>query len=89
MSQLLSAVGQHLGSSRPAVQDVVPLPAGDPRGLVLPSALLPLTICGVIMAAAIGLVLAFPTAYFGGHGAGVHLTVLVVWIAAVHDRAYS
>src|SRR5579859_2059480 len=63
VAQLLSTVGQHLGSSRPAVQDVVPLPAGDPRGLVLPSALLPLTICGVIMAAVIGLVLAFRPAW--------------------------
>jgi hypothetical protein len=42
---------------------VVPLPAGDSRGLVLPSALLPLTICGVIMAAVIGLVLAFRPAW--------------------------
>src|SRR5580692_318316 len=63
VAQLLSTVGQHLGSSRPAVQDVVPLPAGDPRGLVLPSALLPLTICGVIMASVIGLVLAFRPAW--------------------------
>lgn len=63
VAALLSTVGQHLGSSRPAVQDVVPLPASDPRGLVLPSALLPLTICGVIMAAVIGLVLAFRPAW--------------------------
>jgi len=42
---------------------VVPLSAGDPRGLVLPSALLPMTICGVIMAAVIGLVLEFRPAW--------------------------
>jgi hypothetical protein len=63
VAQLLSTVGQHLGSSRPAVSDVVPLSAGDPRGLVLPSALLPMTICGVIMASVIGLVLGFRPAW--------------------------
>jgi len=63
VAQLLSTVGQHLGSSRPVVSDVVPLPGGDPRGLVLPSALLPLTICGVIMASVIGLVLEFRPAW--------------------------
>jgi hypothetical protein len=66
VAQLLSTVGQHLaasGSRRLVVSDVVPLPAGDPRGLVLPSALLPLTICGVIMASVIGLVLEFRPAW--------------------------
>jgi hypothetical protein len=63
VAQLLSTVGQHLGSSRPAVSDVVPLSASDPRGLVLPSALLPMTICGVIMASVIGLVLGFRPAW--------------------------
>jgi hypothetical protein len=63
VAQLLSTVGQHLGSGQPVVSDVVPLPAGDPRGLVLPSALLPLTICGVIMASVIGLVLGFRPAW--------------------------
>ena len=71
VAQLLSTVGQELarnagGSARSGgtpraagVVDVVPLPASDQRGLVLPAALLPLTICGVIMAAVIGLVLEF------------------------------
>ena len=78
VAQLLSNVGQELGRNAGAPAqaggatpraaqvrdvDVVPLPAGDPRGLVLPSALLPLTICGVIMAAVIGLVLAFRPAW--------------------------
>lgn len=75
VAQLLSTAGQHLaaeraaaaGSPRQAIPvrdvDVVPLSAGDPRGLVLPSALLPLTICGVIMAAIVGLVLAFRPAW--------------------------
>src|SRR5580700_5883700 len=63
VAQLLSTVGQHLGSSRPVISDVVPLSASDPRGLVLPSALLPMTICGVIMAAVIGLVLEFRPAW--------------------------
>jgi hypothetical protein len=78
VAQLLSAVGQQLarhaasadaagGAAPRAVQvrdvDVVPLAAGDPRGLVLPSALLPITICGVIMASVIGLVLGFRPAW--------------------------
>ena len=78
VAELLSTVGQELarnagaptqagGPTPRAAQvrdvDVVPLPGGDPRGLVLPSALLPLTICGVIMAAVIGLVLAFRPAW--------------------------
>jgi hypothetical protein len=78
VAQLLSNVGQELGRNAGAPAqaggatpraaqvrdvDVVPLPAGDPRGLVLPAALLPLTICGVIMAAVIGLVLEFRPAW--------------------------
>jgi hypothetical protein len=66
VAQLLSTVGQHLAASgsRPlVVDDVVPLSAGDPRGLVLPSALLPMSICGVIMASVIGLVLGFRPAW--------------------------
>ena len=77
VAQLLSTVGQQLaqhaadgaaGAAVPrAVQvrdvDVVPLSAHDPRGLVLPSALLPMTICGVIMACVIVLVLAFRPAW--------------------------
>jgi hypothetical protein len=75
VAQLLSTVGQHLaavsvtagGVPRQAAAvrdvDVVPLSAGDPRGLVLPSALLPLTICGVIMASIVGLVLSFRPAW--------------------------
>jgi hypothetical protein len=75
VAQLLSTVGQHLAAGRAAAAgvprqaiavrdvDVVPLSAGDPRGLVLPAALLPLTICGVIMASIVGLVLAFRPAW--------------------------
>jgi hypothetical protein len=66
VAQLLSTIGQHLAAngSRPlVVDDVVPLSAGDPRGLVLPSALLPMSICGVIMASVIGLVLGFRPAW--------------------------
>ena len=66
VAQLLSTVGQHLaasGSRQLVVDDVVPLSAGDPRGLVLPSALLPMSICGVIMASVIGLVLGFRPAW--------------------------
>ena len=75
VAQLLSTVGQRLAAERAAASgvpsqavqvrdvDVVALSANDPHGLVLPSALLPMTICGVIMAAVIALVLAFRPAW--------------------------
>jgi hypothetical protein len=75
VAQLLSTVGQHLAAGQAAAAglpdqsvpvrdvDVVPLSAGDPRGLVLPSALLPLTLCGTIMASVIGLLLGFRPAW--------------------------
>jgi hypothetical protein len=78
VAQLLSTVGQQLAShasaraaaarpSRPAIQvrivDVVATSANDPRGLVLSSALLPLTICSIIMAAAVALLLEFRPAW--------------------------
>jgi hypothetical protein len=77
VAQLLSIVGQHLARHASAVAaasghprviqardvDVVATSASDPRGLVLGSALLPLTICGVIMAAIIALVLKFRPAW--------------------------
>jgi hypothetical protein len=71
VAQLLSTVGGQLARAEAvagaAVQvkdvDLVPTSATDPRGLVLSSAVLPMTICGVIMAAAIGLVLAFRPAW--------------------------
>ena len=71
VAQLLSTVGQQLarhaaGTGRVVAAtdvDVVPTSASDPRGLVLSSVLLPVTICGIIMAAAIGLVLEFGPAW--------------------------
>jgi hypothetical protein len=71
VAQLLSTVGQQLarhasGPDRVVSAtdvDVVPTSASDPRGLVLGSVLLPLTICGIIMAAAVGLVLGFRPAW--------------------------
>lgn len=71
VAQLLSTVGQQLarhasGPVRmvPATDiDVVPTSASDPRGLVLSSVLLPLTLCGIITAAAVGLVLEFRPAW--------------------------
>jgi hypothetical protein len=75
VAQLLSTVGQHLAAEHAAATglpqqavpvrdvDVVATAAGDPHGLVLPSALLPMTICGVIMAAVIALVLEFRPAW--------------------------
>jgi hypothetical protein len=75
VAQLLGTVGQRLAAEHAAASglpqqavrvrdlDVVALSAGDPRGLVLPAALLPLTICGVIMASVIALVLGFRPAW--------------------------
>jgi hypothetical protein len=61
VAQVLTTAGQELAAGTSArteltVVDVVPLSAQDPKGLVLSSALLPLTICSIIVAAAIGLV---------------------------------
>jgi hypothetical protein len=76
VAQLLSAVGQQLGrhasaraaaAGQPPVRvttaDVVATAPGDPRGIVLSSALLPLTICSIIMAAAVALLLEFRPAW--------------------------
>ncbi|MDQ2838113.1 MAG: ABC transporter permease [Actinomycetota bacterium] len=77
VAQLLSSVGQQLaaeasqhaaaGSANAAVAvksvDVVPTSAGDPRGMVLSSSLLPLTICSIIIASVIGLVVGFRPAW--------------------------
>ncbi len=75
VAQLLSTAGQRLAAERAAASglsqqtvqvrdiDVVATAASDPRGLVLPSALLPMTICGVIMASVIALVLGFRPAW--------------------------
>jgi hypothetical protein len=72
VAQLLTSTGQQLAAKaaasagahqgRPAtvsVVDVVPVARSDPRGLVLSSSLLPLTICSIIMAAAVALLLRF------------------------------
>ena len=78
VAELLSAVSQQLASHpathaaataqpRPAIQvksvDIVATSASDPRGLVLGVAPLPLTIVGVLMAAAIMLVARFRPAW--------------------------
>jgi hypothetical protein len=54
VAQLLTTVGQRLArgsNSTFASTDVVPISGHDPRGLVLSAALLPLTICAIIIAA--------------------------------------
>jgi hypothetical protein len=76
VSQLLSSVGDKLTASadqlaaaagRPAIKvttsDIVPLSAKDAKGVVLSSALLPITICSIIAASAIGLVVKFRPAW--------------------------
>jgi hypothetical protein len=73
VAQLLTSTGQQLATRAAAARrapaapvsavDVVPLSRSDPRGLVLSSALLPLTICSIIMAAAVALLLRFRPAW--------------------------
>lgn len=73
VAQLLDQVGTKLaGATRPAAAgeptqvsavDVVPLSREDPNGSVFSSALLPLTICSLIVAAAIGIVVRFRPAW--------------------------
>lgn len=78
VAQLLTTVGQRLAShaqaqaaasGRPGAAvpvkavDLVPTSAEDPRGLVFSSGMLPLTICGIIMAAAVALLLEFRPAW--------------------------
>lgn len=78
VAQLLDGIGQQLAhyatdqaaaSGEPwlhvhAVQtDVVPTAASDPRGQVLASAVLPLSICSIVMAAVVALLLAFRPAW--------------------------
>jgi len=99
VAQLLTAAGQQLashapahtaaaGQPRPVIQvrsvDVVGTSASDPRGLVLGVAPLPLTIVGVMMAAAIMLVARFRPAWrqlaalavvSAGAGLGAYLIV--------------
>jgi hypothetical protein len=58
VAQLLSTVGQTVaaanGSSSRTV-DIVPESSGDPRGVVFSAALLPLTICSIILASVLAL----------------------------------
>ena len=73
VAQLLTSAGQqlsahaaaahHVPAARVSVVDVVPISGNDPRGLVLSSSLLPLTICSIIMAAAVALLLRFRPAW--------------------------
>ena len=65
VAQLITQVAQTLAGQsathgtplKVVTDDVVPTSAQDPRGLVLSSALLPLTICSVLVAAVVALVL--------------------------------
>ncbi len=96
VAQLLTAVGQQLASHPPvhaaasaqpgpAIQvkpvEVVATSASDPRGLVLGAALLPLTIFGVLMAAAVMLLARFGSAWR-------QLVALAVLSAAAGLAAY-
>jgi hypothetical protein len=72
MSQVLDTAGRLLtaGPSAPAdktaalqVIDVVPLSRADPKGAVFATSLLPLTICSILVAAAVGVVVRFRPAW--------------------------
>jgi hypothetical protein len=69
VSQLLTSIGQQLdptgaGERIPmSVVDVVPLARSDPKGMVLSAALLPLTICSILVAAAVGVMIRFRPAW--------------------------
>jgi hypothetical protein len=63
---MVQAADQRAGTShaiRLSTIDVVPLSTEDSRGTILSSALLPLTICSIIVAAAIGVVIRFRPAW--------------------------
>jgi hypothetical protein len=59
VAQLLAAVATGYAASaggKATVSDIVPLSRQDPRGSVLMAALLPLTICSILIAAGVGVV---------------------------------
>jgi hypothetical protein len=60
ITQMLNAAASHLGgqpAAGPAVVDVVPLPAGDARGVGLPSGSFPMIIAGLALGAGAALTL--------------------------------
>lgn len=66
VAQLLTTAGGRVaehGRVPLRVVDVVPLSADDPRGTVLSSALLPLTICASVLAAAVAIVMGMRSAW--------------------------
>jgi len=66
VAQLLTSVGAKLAAATSSTQsstDVVPLSQADPRGIVFASALLPVTLSGMAIAAMIGLVARFRPAW--------------------------
>lgn len=106
VATLLTATGQQLASATPPtsadavrlrVVDVVPPAEDDPKGLVLSAALLPLTICSIILAAAVGIVVRFrpawrqlvaATAASAVAGAGAYL-VGQEWLGAFPQHGFG
>lgn len=90
VAQLAQGAAAALPAAAPAVvQDVAPLPAGDPRGVVLAGGLLPLVIAGLALGASIGLqrtgtVVRLLAAVLGAALSGLLLVaVLQVWLDAL------
>lgn len=92
VAQLLTAVGQKVAAANPKdsatgvpaafrVQDLVPQSADDPRGVVISAALLPLTICSIILAGVIALAVRVRPAWR-------QATALVAMAAASGGSAY-
>jgi hypothetical protein len=66
VAQLLESIAEHVGQSASlpvSPVDVVPLSSSDPRGVVFSSALLPVTICSVLVAAAVAALLRLRSAW--------------------------
>jgi hypothetical protein len=63
VAQKVAAADPSGTTGLPSTTDVVPISPGDPHGSVISSALLPLSICSIIMAAVIALLLNFKPAW--------------------------
>lgn len=103
---LLRTVGRKLDAAAAAAggapieyttTDVVPLSTHDPKGVVFSSALLPITICSIILASVVGLVVRFRPAWrqlvaLGAvaavAGLGVYL-ITQVWLGALPHQAVA
>jgi len=94
VAKLLTGIGQRFDPSA-SIRDLVPLSADDPNGVVFSSALLPLTICGIIAAGAVGVLVKFRPAWrqifalsvvSAGAGLGAYLVAQALLGALPHEH---